>query len=66
MLVKRQKPCTTLLKVLWQFLSKTDKLGDLSVGKQADIISVNTHVLNDISQLNSVNFVMQGGKVLKQ
>ncbi len=49
-----------------KLLGQSDKLGDLSVGKQADIISVNMNVLNDISQLNSVNFVMQGGKVLKQ
>ena len=49
-----------------KLLGQTDNLGDLSVGKQADIISVNMNVLDNISELSQVQFVMKGGKVLKQ
>ncbi|MGJ8483464.1 amidohydrolase family protein [Pseudoalteromonas sp. SYSU M81236] len=49
-----------------KLLGQSDNLGDLSVGKQADIISVNMNVLDNISELRQVNFVMKGGKVLKQ
>ena len=49
-----------------KLLGQSDNLGDLSVGKQADIISVNMNVLDNISELSQVQFVMKGGKVLKQ
>ncbi|MCG9710109.1 MULTISPECIES: amidohydrolase family protein [unclassified Pseudoalteromonas] len=49
-----------------KLLGQSDSLGDLSVGKQADIISVNMNVLDNISELSQVQFVMKDGKVLKQ
>ncbi|WP_328260721.1 metal-dependent hydrolase family protein [Pseudoalteromonas sp. Cn5-37] len=49
-----------------KLLGQSDNLGDLSVGKQADIISVNMNVLDNINELSQVQFVMKGGKVLKQ
>ncbi|MEI8677266.1 amidohydrolase family protein [Pseudoalteromonas sp. Hal040] len=49
-----------------KLLGQSESLGDLSVGKQADIISVNMNVLDNISELSQVQFVMKGGKVLKQ
>ena len=49
-----------------KLLGQSDSLGDLSVGKQADIISVNINVLDNISELSQVQFVMKDGKVLKQ
>lgn len=49
-----------------KLLGQSESLGDLSVGKQADIISVNMNVLDNISELSQVHFVMKGGKVLKQ
>ena len=49
-----------------KLLGQSHNLGDLSVGKQADIISVNMNVLDNISELSQVQFVMKGGKVLKQ
>ncbi|WP_462178583.1 metal-dependent hydrolase family protein [Pseudoalteromonas gelatinilytica] len=49
-----------------KLLGQSESLGDLSVGKQADIISVNMNVLDNINELSQVQFVMKGGKVLKQ
>ena len=49
-----------------KLLGQSEHLGDLSVGKQADIISVNMNVLDNISELRNVRFVMKGGDVLKQ
>ncbi len=49
-----------------KLLGQSHQLGDLSVGKQADIISVKMNVLDNISELGQVHFVMKGGKVLKQ
>ncbi|WP_428613118.1 amidohydrolase family protein [Pseudoalteromonas sp.] len=49
-----------------KLLGQSESLGDLSVGKQADIISLNMNVLDNISELSQVQFVMKGGKVLKQ
>lgn len=42
-----------------------DQLGTLTAGKLADIIAVPGNVLEDISLLESVNFVMKGGRVIR-
>lgn len=46
-------------------LGQQDNLGNLSVGKQADIISVNGSPLDDINELKNVQFVMKAGHVYK-
>ena len=49
-----------------KLLGQQDKLGQLSVGKQADIISVKGDPLDDITTLKNVQFVMKAGQVYKQ
>ena len=49
-----------------KLLGQQDRLGQLSVGKQADIISVNGSPLDDITTLKNVQFVMKAGQVYKQ
>lgn len=46
-------------------LAQQDSLGDLSVGKQADIISVENSPLDNINELKNVQFVMKAGQVYK-
>ncbi|NMM39910.1 metal-dependent hydrolase family protein [Pseudoalteromonas arctica] len=48
-----------------KLLGEQDRLGQLSVGKQADIISVNGSPLDDITTLQNVQFVMKAGQVYK-
>ncbi|KPH63459.1 MULTISPECIES: metal-dependent hydrolase family protein [Pseudoalteromonas] len=48
-----------------KLLGQQDRLGQLSVGKQADIISVNGSPLDDITTLKNVQFVMKAGNVYK-
>jgi imidazolonepropionase-like amidohydrolase len=43
-----------------------DRLGTLEAGKLADIVAVPGDPLKDISELERVNFVMIGGKVVKR
>jgi imidazolonepropionase-like amidohydrolase len=43
----------------------TNRVGSISAGKLADIIAVNGNPLDDVSQLENVEFVMKGGKVYK-
>ncbi len=49
-----------------KLLGQDTQLGDLSVGKQADIISVNASPLKNIAELKNVQFVMKAGKIYKQ
>ncbi|MGI9284417.1 MAG: amidohydrolase family protein, partial [Pseudomonadales bacterium] len=48
-----------------EMLGWDDKLGTLQAGKLADIIAVDGNPLEDISQLESVSFVMLGGRILR-
>ena len=45
-------------------LGETDNIGSLSIGKYADIVVVKGNSLDDITLLESVSFVMQGGILL--
>ncbi|MDN3391738.1 amidohydrolase family protein [Pseudoalteromonas sp. APC 3691] len=49
-----------------KLLGKSALIGDLSVGKQADIISVDGSPLKNIDVLKNVQFVMKAGQVYKQ
>lgn len=49
-----------------KLLGQDTQLGDLSVGKQADIISVNASPLKNIAELKNVQFVMKAGLIYKQ
>ena len=47
------------------FMGVSDKVGTISVGKQADIIAVKGNVLKHISTLQNVDIVMKKGKIYK-
>ncbi|MCH2057847.1 MAG: amidohydrolase family protein [Thalassotalea sp.] len=47
-------------------IDMTDSLGTLEPGKYADIIATNGSPLKNIEELLDVDFVMKGGKVIKQ
>ncbi len=47
-------------------IGKSKSLGTLEVGKVADIIAMDASPLNDIDELLDIDFVMKGGKVVKQ
>ena len=49
-----------------ELLAWDDRLGTLAPGMLADIIAVAGNPLEDISELERVNFVMIGGKIVKQ
>lgn len=57
---------TSATKNAADLLDETDNLGSLSVGKYADIIAVKGNPLEDITLLESVDFIMKGGEVVKQ
>lgn len=57
---------TSATKNAADLLDETENLGSLNVGKYADIIAVKGNPLDDITLLESVDFVMKGGKVIKQ
>lgn len=46
-------------------INMSDSLGALKVGYHADIIAVDGNPLNDIKELEDVDFVMKAGKVVK-
>jgi len=48
------------------FMGVDNKVGTISVGKQADIIAVKGNVLKYISLLQNVSFVMKKGEVVKR
>ncbi|TCI02365.1 amidohydrolase family protein [Corallincola luteus] len=47
-------------------IDMSDTLGTIAVGKQADIIAVDASPLDNLEELLDVDFVMKGGKVIKQ
>ncbi len=47
-------------------LGEQENLGSLSKGKLADMIAVSGNPLEDISYLESVDFVMKDGNVVKK
>ena len=48
-----------------ELLGWEDKVGEVAAGKYADIIAVHGDPLDDISELEDVDFVMKGGVVYK-
>ncbi len=48
-----------------ELMSLEDEIGSIKVGKQADIIAVPANPLDDISILESVGFVMLGGRIIR-
>jgi imidazolonepropionase-like amidohydrolase len=46
-------------------LARIEELGELREGWHADIIGVDTNPLEDISSLQSVDFVMKAGNIFK-
>ena len=49
-----------------QLLGENNNLGSISDGKYADLIGVSKSPLEDITILETVDFVMKGGKVIKE
>ncbi|WJG11265.1 amidohydrolase family protein [Aliiglaciecola sp. LCG003] len=49
-----------------KLLGQEQNIGSLRVGRYADIIAVKGNPLEDIAILENVDFVMQGGEVVKQ
>ena len=49
-----------------QLLDQQDKLGAIETGKIADIVAVSGDPLQDITELQRVQFVMKAGEVFKQ
>ena len=49
-----------------QLLGESDNVGSISVGKYADIIGVSGNPLEDIKKLETIDFVMKGGEVVKE
>lgn len=48
-----------------ELLHKSDELGQVAVGRGADVIAVPGNPLEDISVMQKVSFVMKGGVVYK-
>jgi imidazolonepropionase-like amidohydrolase len=48
-----------------EMLGWDDRLGTLEAGKLADIIAIDGNPLTDISTLETVNFVMLGGRIIR-
>ncbi|MDP5209761.1 amidohydrolase family protein [Microbulbifer sp. 2205BS26-8] len=62
-------PADAIRSATWhaaQLLQVQDELGSISEGKMADIIAVAGNPLEDISELQRVQFVMKGGKIYKE
>ena len=49
-----------------ELLHKQDALGQIAVGRQADVIAVPGNPLDDITAMQRVSFVMKGGVVYKE
>ena len=50
-------------KIAAEHIGMADAIGTLEVGKHADIIAVDASPLDDITELEDVDFVMKGGEV---
>ena len=46
-----------------KLLGESDTLGSISVGKIADIIAISGNPLEDMNDMQNVDFVMKNGKV---
>ena len=46
-------------------LSQSEQIGSIEVGKLADIIATDNSPLSDITELENVNTVIKGGKLIK-
>ncbi|HEY2623848.1 MAG TPA: amidohydrolase family protein, partial [Dyella sp.] len=49
-----------------ELLHKQDELGQIAVGRRADVIAVPGNPLDDITAMQKVSFVMKDGVVYKQ
>lgn len=49
-----------------ELLGLEDQIGSLAVGKQADIVAAPKSPIDEISNIEQVNFVMKGGKVFRR
>ena len=49
-----------------ELLGESENVGSIVNGKFADLIAVSRNPLEDIKILETVDFVMKGGKVVKQ
>ncbi|WP_237065498.1 metal-dependent hydrolase family protein [Microbulbifer guangxiensis] len=61
-------PADAIRSATWnaaQLLDMEDELGSISPGRHADIIAVKGNPLEDITELQRVQFVMKGGEVFK-
>ena len=47
-------------------LGEKENLGSIEPGKYADIVAVSSDPLEDIKVLETIDFVMKGGEVIKQ
>jgi imidazolonepropionase-like amidohydrolase len=47
-------------------IGRSNELGSIKPGKCADVIAVSGDPLNDVTELEDVQFVMKDGKVYKQ
>jgi imidazolonepropionase-like amidohydrolase len=55
----------TATKVAAEMMGWQDQIGAIEKGKFADIIAVSADPLNDITELERVEFVMKGGQVIR-
>ena len=47
-------------------MGEKENLGSIEPGKYADIVAVSSDPLEDIKVLETIDFVMKGGEVIKQ
>ena len=47
-------------------LGLEDEIGSLEVGKQADIVATAANPIDDMANIETVNFVMKGGELIRQ
>lgn len=49
-----------------ELLGLEEEIGSLSVGKHADIVAAPASPIDDMSNIEQVNFVMKGGKIFRR